>query len=248
MRLLRLLRRLAALATVLALTWFFAPSAVAGGPTSVLITSPQSEEAAALYYANEDYGSLQALLGVDGGRQPGTGRSERPPSLEEAAGMRALNVVWMVHDIQPWRLDQVYVGKNADRPIWIHTSLDAETQQGTWHKAATPRVLYELLAKLGVLGRTVHDSDGSNLPPESDPVQGAGAAAQPAAEEPDPAGREDRAGAGAAGWWWAIPALAVGAALGPALRPVLAARLSHPLSGRRGSERESGPRRQLIDS
>ncbi|MEU0398105.1 hypothetical protein ABZ208_36215 [Streptomyces sp. NPDC006208] len=55
MRLLRLLRRLAALATVLALTWFFAPSAVAGGPTSVLITSPESEEAAALYYANEDY-------------------------------------------------------------------------------------------------------------------------------------------------------------------------------------------------
>ncbi|MFF3321468.1 hypothetical protein [Streptomyces sp. NPDC002889] len=242
---------------MLALTWVFAPAAVAGGPTSVLITSPESEEAAGLYYSDGDYESLKALLGVNDDRRDTSGGPDSQPSLDRAAGMRQLNVTWMVHDVQPWRLDQVYVGERPDQAIWIHTSMDTGTRQGTWHRAPAPRVLHELLAKLGVLGKAVHDIDESGLLPGSDQDQDATSAdtdpkERTTAEEQQPVtasgGDTDaRAKAGAAtGWWWAIPGLAAGAVVGLALRP-LAARLPRPPFGGRGKERESGPRRQLLD-
>ncbi|MBO0517412.1 hypothetical protein J0695_37490, partial [Streptomyces beijiangensis] len=132
MRLLRQARRLAALAVLLTLSWTFAPSAVAGGPTSVLIVSPESARTASLYYADKDYETLTELLAAPGS---GGGMTE-PPSLGAAMEARRINVTWMAHDVSPWRLDQVYVRPGSDT-VWIHTSDIAPSfLTGSWHEAA----------------------------------------------------------------------------------------------------------------
>ncbi|WP_328861524.1 hypothetical protein [Streptomyces sp. NBC_00306] len=244
----RLLRRLAALATVLALSWVFAPSAVAGGPTSVLVTSPESGETASLYSSNAEYGSLLKLLGEG----PTKGQTDRPPSLDMALGTRQITVTWMIHDVQPWRVDQVYPGDRAGL-VWIHTATNLETRQGYWHQARQPAELTALFTKLGLMGEKNGGAGVAQFPPARDGEQ------QPApgpAEEP----AEEAAGAGSAaaptaaartsdgteGWWWAIPGLVGGAVLALVLRPVVS-RLRRPPFGRGDGTRETGPRQQLLD-
>ena len=103
-----LLRRLAALVALLGLTLgaalFLAPGAVAGGPTSVLIVSPESGEAAALYASAT--GVRTAVRRCCAPAR--AGGKDRPPALDVVTGVRQINVTWMVHDISPWRLDRVY--------------------------------------------------------------------------------------------------------------------------------------------
>ncbi|MER7661329.1 MULTISPECIES: hypothetical protein [unclassified Streptomyces] len=239
----RLLRRLAALATVLALSWVLAPSAVAGGPTSVLVTSPESGETASLYNSDAQYGSLLKLLGEG----PTKGQTDRPPSLDMALGTRQINVTWMIHDVQPWRVDQVYPGDRAGL-VWIHTATNLETQQGYWHQARQPAELTTLFTKLGLMGEKSSGAGVAQFPP-------AWGGEQQRAPEPADAAGAGSAGASAAaarasdgteGWWWAIPGLVGGAALALVLRPVVS-RLPRPPFGRGDGTRETGPRQQLLD-
>ncbi|MFD9221226.1 hypothetical protein ACFWDI_14710 [Streptomyces sp. NPDC060064] len=242
----RLLRRLAALATVLALTWIFAPSAVAGGPTSVLITSPESGETASLYYSDKEYTALLDLLGAEKVK----GRKERPPSLDMAVGTRQVNVTWMVHDVAPWRVDRVYPG---ERPglVWIHTATEPTPQQGYWHQARNPAELTRLFKKLGLMGKKSGGSGVAMFPPAWGEEQGqdrggsSEAAAPPQEERRQPAAAA--AGDGTTDWWWAISGLAAGAVLALVLRPV-ASRLPRPPFGRGGGTPETGPRQELLDS
>ncbi|MFD5894208.1 hypothetical protein [Streptomyces sp. NPDC060366] len=234
-------RRLAALIAVTALTWVFAPSAVAGGPTSVLIASPESAETASLYHSDAEYEALSRQLGGEGMGALPEGRKKRPGSLDSAMGSRQINVTWMVHDVQPWRLDRVYPSADTSE-IWIHTSTDMRgTETGVWHRAEEPAALRALLKKIGVMGEKT--------------AQGAGAAVPPAGEtEKTEATREtdevdEVAGVssgGTDGWWWAIPALGAGVVLGLVLRP-LAGRLPRPPYRRGGGRPEAGPRGQLLD-
>ncbi|MEU0698070.1 hypothetical protein ABZ349_29390 [Streptomyces niveus] len=234
-------RRLAALIAVTALTWVFAPSAVAGGPTSVLITSPESAETASLYHSDAEYEALSKQLGGEEMRALPEGRKKRPGSLDSAMGSRQINVTWMVHDAQPWRLDQVYPSADTSE-IWIHTSVVMRgTETGVWHRAEEPAALRALLKKIGVMGKKT--------------VQGAGAAVPPASETESTESteetreRDEAAGVssgGTDGWWWAIPALGAGVVLGLVLRP-LAGRLPRPPFRRGGERPEAGPRRQLLD-
>lgn len=230
----RLLRRLAALATALALTWFLAPAAVAGGPTSALLISPESGESAALYHSDSEYELLSDLL-----EPAAAGRTARPPSLDEAMGTRQITVTWMVHDVQPWRVDRVYPGAGGGS-VWIHRSTAMESQRGTWHEAADPVNLTKLFHELGLMGPKTGGGGGS----------GAGYPAPWArsSPSPDPEPEPAAAGAGSAdGRWWAVPAVLAGTALGLALRP-LATRLSSlPPIRRRTPPGEREPRRQLID-
>ena len=69
-----------------------------GGPTSVLITDPGSGRATALYYTSPDYAELTRLLESDfnlGTKSAGTRDAE------------TYNLTWMIHDVQPWRMDSV---------------------------------------------------------------------------------------------------------------------------------------------
>ncbi|MFD4114398.1 hypothetical protein ACFWSJ_13175 [Streptomyces niveus] len=235
-------RRLGALITITALTWLFAPGAVAGGPTSVLITSPESAESASLYFSDVEYEALSKQLdGQDMGALP-EGQEKRPAAVDSAVGSRQINVTWMIHDVQPWRLDQVYPSADVST-VWIHTSTDIQgIQTGVWHKAKQPAALRALLKRIGVMGEK--KGHGVAVPP-ADETDSAVAEETPVAEEAQPVASGASAG-GTDGWWWAIPALGAGVVLGLVLRP-LAGRLPRPPFGSGGNGPEAGPRRQLLD-
>ena len=73
-----LLTRLTVVLAVLCALALAEPStASAGGPTSVLLASPYTDSAAALYYADDDYARLQSLLG---GTDLPTGPTAAPPT------------------------------------------------------------------------------------------------------------------------------------------------------------------------
>lgn len=223
---------------VLALMVWGAPFASAGGPTSVLVTSPQSGEAAALYSSQKEYGQLERLLG-----QTNMGSREMPPGADQAQASRQINVTWMAHDISPWRLDRVFPAADTDT-VWIHTAAGLpESVNGYWHRAEQPDQLRALLGKLGVMGE-----DTSRGYPGIFPAPWEDETAAPEATAPGAAGTETtRVNAGAAGggtdWWWAIPGAAAGAVLALTLRP-LASKL--PL-GRLRRERAPGPRQEVRD-
>ncbi|MFD4694662.1 hypothetical protein [Streptomyces sp. NPDC058463] len=239
-------RRLAVLVTVLGLGVLLAPSAVAGGRTSVLITSPSSGEASALYVSDPRFGRLSRLLGP-----PDKGDRLLPPSLDGSVATRQINVTWMALDLQPTRTDRVFPGADPDT-VWIHTAAQVPaTYRGLWHRAAEPRKLVALLDSLGLMGRTSPEKAGPALHPrpwESESAQ-APAAGTPAGGAPSPDGvaSPDRRALAAAvsaedagpyerldHWWWAIPGLAMGAVLALALRS-------------RGGRREPGRRQELLD-
>jgi hypothetical protein len=224
-------------AAVTLLLWGAAGPASAGGPTSVLLVSPESTETAALYYSDKEYGELQQLLGT-----AAKGTRDKPPEAGLTAA-RQINVTWMVHDVTPWRLDRVYpVHKGRD--VWIHTAANlGRTTNGTWHRADHPAQLRALLEKLGLMGRVPDEGRAAILPPGGEEDGASDATkevADPAGDAADPA----TSGAGSADgtdWWWALPGAAAGAVLALVLRP-FATRL--PLDRLRG---EPGPRQELRD-
>ncbi|WP_229840398.1 hypothetical protein [Streptomyces brasiliensis] len=225
------------LAVSLGLLLWGASAAVAGGPTSVLVTSPQSGEATALYYSEKEYGQLQRLLGPEG-----TGSRDTPPELESTQA-RQINVTWLAHDISPWRLDRIFPDGTGSRSIWIHTAANVpETPNGYWHRAEHPDRLRALLGRLGVLGKATGGDGYSGIFPAPWQSESPGdTAAEESATtrvsittEPEGDGTD---------WWWAIPGAAAGAVLALVLRPV-AARVT-PVRWRR--EREPGPRQELRD-
>lgn len=83
---------------------FVAVPAVAGGPTSVLVTLPGEGRSTALYYTDPAYDRLWAALRV--------GEEVRPArNAPEDLGGDAPPVVltWLIHDVTVWRVDHVYV-------------------------------------------------------------------------------------------------------------------------------------------
>ncbi|MES5816512.1 hypothetical protein [Streptomyces sp. RG80] len=239
--------RLAALAGVLAaalgLTLWGAGPAAAGGPTSVLIVSPESAETASLYHSDRQYGVLERLLG-----QPGKGTAAKPPEADLVAGPQ-INVTWLVHDVTPWRVDRVYPAVDSEA-VWIHTaaSLDAPGN-GTWHRADQPAVLRGLLEDLDVMGETSAGDSAVEYPPPWD-TSGTEGAAPETTESASAAASAQRSGPGSGGdtdWWWALPGLAAGAVLTLMLRP-FALRLPEAVPAlRRWRTREPGPRQELRD-
>jgi len=234
-----------ALAVAVALVLLRAPSAVAGGPTSVLVVCPESAETAARYYSDKEYGQLQRLLG-----EPDTGSREAPPSLERAGTSRQINVTWLVHDVTPWRVDRVYPNASGTKAVWIHTAPQApQSMNGYWHEAQQPTELRALLKRLGVMGKPSPSGAGGIRP---GPSQSVDATAQ--AGDTPPAGTTPTPSAAAAAkhdgadWWWAIPGVAAGAALALALRSFVIgpSRAVWP-PARWTRKHEPGPRQELRD-
>ncbi|MET7482411.1 hypothetical protein [Streptomyces sp. NPDC005538] len=218
-----------------------ASDAAAGGPTSALVTSPQSGQATALYYSDERYGELQELLGPEG-----EGARDKPPEAD-LIHARQINVTWLAHDISPYRIDRVFPVESRPQAVWIHTAGDVPENvnlNGYWHRAEQPARLRALLKQLGMTGKATGDGY-SGIPPA--PWQSAGPGQTTTASDPDTGTGTVRAslpdkGQGT-GWWWAIPGAAAGAVLALVLRP-FAARL--PLDRWR-RRREPGPRQELRD-
>lgn len=261
----------AGLAAALALVVMGAPEAMAGGPTSVLVVSPESGQSTALYVSDKAYVELERCLGDIGDigdigdvGGKGGGRRERPPGLDMGDGSRQINVTWMVHDVRPWRVDRAYpvasgskdgkdgkTGKDA-AAVWIHTTTDVESMTGAWHKAKDPARLTALFKKLGVMGAPTGKGN-QGIAPEADsapPPTSASTSDSASEAEPEQAasGRTDGVpGDGGAGWWWAIPGAAAGAVGALLLRGPLVERRRVLASLRGRRPHEDGPRQELRD-
>ncbi|MFH8291553.1 hypothetical protein [Streptomyces sp. NPDC018059] len=237
----RMVRRLAALAAGAAMVLVSAPQAAAGGVTSVVVASPESGQIKALHGTEEEYGTLQALLGP-----PGLGRGDMPPGLGVGDGARQISVTWLVHDVRPGRVDRVYPRTEPSKgsgaqDLWIHTSTDAATMDGFWHKAEDPAALRALLKRIGVLGKASADGRAGVPPPtwsrpdgQIPPTRAADRAESTAGDEAEGPGAD-----GGMGWRWAIPGAAGGAVAGAT--GVLLLRRRGPGAA------APGPRQEIVD-
>ncbi|MFF0220725.1 hypothetical protein [Streptomyces sp. NPDC004629] len=222
-------------AVLLGLLLWGASSAVAGGPTSVLVTSPRSGEAAARYFSDEEYGQLQRLLGPEN-----RGSRETPPEAEPDSA-RQINVTWLAHDIWPWRMDRVFPADSRSGAVWIHTAAPvSESLNGYWHRAEHPDQLRALLGKLGVMSNKNSQAGYTGIFPGPWQSESPGTADQN--EQSTTTVTIGTKGDGT-DWWWAIPGAAAGAVLALVLRS-LVPRAAPAL--RRG-DREPGPRQELRD-
>ncbi|MCX4905979.1 hypothetical protein [Streptomyces sp. NBC_00878] len=219
-----------------------APTAAAGGPTSVLVVSPESGESAALYNSKKEYGELERLLG-----RPESGTREEPPGLGLGSG-RQINVTWMLHDVSPWRVDRVYPETPRTKDVWIHTAANLPTSMnGYWHKAEQPTAVRALLKKLGVLGESSGEGGaGAIYPAPWETTEEAAGAPAPVPTEPSGTATAVAAADDDTDWWWAIPGLVTGAVLALGLRPFVG-RLPGARQLSRWREREAGPRQELRD-
>jgi hypothetical protein len=124
--------------------------AAAGGPTSVLLVAPGTGRTASLHTADADYQVLADLVGAfgpgDAGAADGSGTSHEQGAV--------VTLTWLVHDVQVWRVDRVYL--DAPGGPWIATQTDAAgsgdlwEQPATWQKVARGKELAELLDRLGL--------------------------------------------------------------------------------------------------
>ncbi|MDX3214956.1 hypothetical protein PV318_05290 [Streptomyces sp. ME02-6991-2B] len=207
--------------------------AAAGGPTSVMLVSPGSGKAAAIYTSSPDYRELEQSLG--------NGPEEKAPkSLSDVMNdqHRQVTLTWLVHDVSVWKVDYVY----PDGPggVWFHSlpmGGSDEPEEGVWRKAARSEDLRRLLGRLGVMG--VDKGLGASAPDYLAGPDDAAVVEETPVAAPQAAAAGD--GGGADGWWLALPGLGVGVLAGSA-GTVLTLRLIS-----RRTPREPGPRQELVD-
>jgi hypothetical protein len=172
--------RAALTAALLTATAVAAAPAGAGGPTSVLLSVPGAGRTASLYLSDPEYDELANLVGVS--RPSGTFETDLSGGHEAGSGV---TITWLIHDVDPWRVDRVYLG--AKGGPWISTQImdgSGSVWDGPvrWHRPADGERLGDLLDELGL----------GSAPPSADTKETAGAAEQdatvsPPAAAPDPA-------------------------------------------------------------
>ena len=228
-------RVLLAVLVTAATTMMVASPADAGGPTSVLLTSPGTARATALYYTDPRYAELEALLhGQEAEGSEGTTRY--PGSAEDTA----LNVTWLIHDVIIWRTDQLVL--DAPGGPWVATWTAPEdggddgslvAGEPTWRALKNGDRIKRLVSSLGLLGGA-RGSDAGNPQPADVAASGAADPADPV--DPATAPTEPQAETRwytVTGWRWVVPGLLLGLFAGFAFR-------------RKGGA-GSGPRQEFID-
>jgi hypothetical protein len=192
--------------------------AAAGGPTSVVLSLPASGRMAVLHVGSADYEALEELVGVDAplGATAAEGTSERHDQGP------LLRLTWLIHDVEPWRLDEVYL--LAAKGPWISTRTTlSDTGEiwdmpQVWHRSTDSDRLRALVAKLGVdpttVG-TVTGSSGGTVPateaPSARAVTGPASAVAGAGRSGSAAASPE--GSRFAGWVFGVVGLVAGAAL-----------------------------------
>jgi hypothetical protein len=202
-----------------------AGTASAGGPTSVMIVQPDTGRAAALHLSNPSYNVLSDLLKAT----PRLTDTKAGPDAHSSG--QAVRLTWLIHDVQVWRVDEVY----ADAPggPWIATreSWDGDPLEKTpvWHRSAQPERLVQLLKDLKVLDAAAPVVQYEPPVVQDDAGTVAADVTSPATAEPARVTLD--------GWRWIVPGV-----LGGVLLTYLAVRLSPAWQ-----RRETGPRVELVD-
>jgi hypothetical protein len=188
-------RTLAMVAALLALAAFTALPAHAGGPTSVLLSSPPT--VAAVGYDDERYYDLQNLIQTT---------SKADAGIEVHGIGRFVRATWLIHDMSVWRVDIIY--PDAPGGPWISTEefmTDSKPTKPTWHRAADPARLLQVLGSFKLLDGTF---DGG-------PTLGDGySVADAPVTTPTPAPAQSQVSTTNVftGWRWIIPGVLIGAA------------------------------------
>jgi hypothetical protein len=191
--------------------------ASAGGPTSVLIVSPGRHATASLYTTDEAYTRLEKLLGDNPTADPAA------PDLHGGPGSDAINVTWLIHDVQVWRVDRIFT--DAPKGPWIETFMLSEggtpfDKPGVRHAPSDRDGLLTLLSALRLLG-------------ESPPAAYAGPKDPVTQPQPAPAAAVSQSTSPDRGWLWLVLGIAAGAVLVIGFRP-LARRLRPQLASGHG--------------
>jgi hypothetical protein len=207
----------------------FAGSAAAGGPTSVLLVAPGEGRTASLYSSSSDYAELARLVDAFN-TQPGS--TTTPPSSASGDGASGtldsfgpeVTVTWLIHDVQVWRVDRVYL--DADDGPWISTQMaldggDIWAKPPTWHTAGEAKRLVTLLDRLGVGSTTVGQGTTGRASSSAGVAAGTGGGGtrraldgQPTKAFPTAAEVGGTGGLpGPAGWGWGLVGVVLGVVL-----------------------------------
>ena len=190
----------AALLGVAALT---AAPAGAGGPTSALLSIPGAGSTASLYYTDPEYDELADLVGVS---QPSGTFDTELGTHESGPG---ITITWLIHDVDPWRVDRVYLG--GEDGSWISTQMasgNASMWESPvrWHQPEDGARLARLLDGLGLGTAASKNTDFQGVAGATEQDTTTAPTTEPAA----PAGTEP-------GWLgrvgWALGGLVAGALL-----------------------------------
>ena len=109
-----------------------APAAVAGGPTSVLLANYETGRSAAALNGSAAYTELQSILGGESSPP-----EQHPPAAIKESDPQ-VRLVWLIHDVSPWRIDNVHVvGADVWVESWFNTAgTDPYAGSPTWHRPA----------------------------------------------------------------------------------------------------------------
>ncbi len=211
-------RRLLALAAVFAALLLGATQASAGGPTSVLISNPATNSAAALYHTDADYQALMDALEPSGKPAVKLGQGNIGPG--------SINITWLIHDVTVWRVDFVHLDSDGQVLVQNNTAPGGGISWeggNEWQVASDPATVHDVLDRAGVLAAdSAHDAKAADEAADAAPAR---------TDSPE------KSASLLTGWWWLLPGAAAGIALGLGARP-LGAELAR--------RRELGPRHQLI--
>jgi hypothetical protein len=216
------MRRLVALVAALAaaLLVLAAPSASAGGPTSVLIVNYDGQRAAGALTGGADYARLAEALDI---YSDPVGDKRASAEFMEIS----IRLTWMIHDVTPWRIDAVTINGSD---VWVSSTVraadkDLFDQESVWHRPKDAALLLATLTSLGIIGeqQPAASPEAPTTTPAPAPAAAPGSAG--AATGSTPGGDAARASAGVP--WWvtaaaALLALGLGIVLGRRIRPVTA--------------------------
>ena len=215
---LRVVRRavVAAVAGVVAsLAPLAAGPAIAGGPTSVVLSLPGTGRMNVLHVSSADYEALQAQVGGFTDPVPTPAAGEGTAARHDQGPV--LTLTWLIHDVQPWRVDYVYL--LAPGGPWIATretlnAGDIWALPQTWHRPADAVRLRALVHELKVDPTDWSPADNGvapeGMPADSDPL---GLPSSRSTAAPAAASARDSGGSAPVGWVWGIAGLVCGAVL-----------------------------------
>lgn len=211
----------------ISLSWSsLAAPAAAGGPTSVLLVSPDTGRTASLYTGDPDYDLLAGLLGDSA--DAGVPAEPSAADAEAHASGAGVTVTWLIHDVQVWRVDRIY--PEAAGGPWAATQVSTGGSAfigdipTTWHVVTRGKELEALLDRLGLGAATPPPPPPPSTVPAAAVAAPAGVTATAMSQAPQPVG-----GAGSGGLALLLTGL-VGALAGAGV--VLAAsRRRHPRPG-----------------